>query len=247
MWKKRSVLLIALAIVIGLSLIKGLSSGITALTVFAIIISGYIIRIQLNRNKRLKKLNSDLDPEAFILGTEKQILTMGNILAKTKALLLIDLAVGYMANGENEKALESLDRVNQKKLSVKNRTKLMYNINRILCLCRLERIDEAEALFDAEIEAIDTTDNYVKQGVDRVLCELYYYLERYKHFRDVSESLMAAKSLLSLRTELELKYRMAQVAELEGNKESAERWYHEIVEGGNGLWIVKVAKEKLEV
>lgn len=246
MQRTKLLLLVGVFIATYLLMANGLSSAITALLVLASFTSVYMFIAQYSRKKRLDYLNKALDPELFIQGTEKQMSGTGKRDSKTKSLLAIDLAVGYMAMGDNEKALEYLDQVNQAKLADKNHSKLMYNINRIMCLARLGRVSEAEELFDAELEEVSASNGYVKQGVDRVLCEMYFFLERYEYFKEVSTALIEDKPPLSLRTELDLKFRVAQVAEIEGESEKAIDLYQDIAERGNKLWVAAEAAKRFE-
>lgn len=225
---------------------NGANGILMALTAVVLAVSMYVLRPQLKRRKRLEKLNADLDPEFFILGTEAELRTLWKLEAKRRALLNIDLAVGYMAGGDNEAALEALENVNQKKLSYKNNTVLMYKINRLLCLYRAGKLDEAEEMFRAEFKEKEFSGGYVKQGVDRVKLERFFFQKRYQDFKLGVEEMIEEGPSLTLRTELDLNFRIAQVAEMKGDLGRAKQLYSEIAVKGNELWVAKVARDKIE-
>lgn len=235
---------VAVAILIVVS--NGSGGMLMALTAIALAISMYVLRPQLKRRKRLDKLNTDLDPEVFILGTEAELRTLWKPEAKRRALLNIDLAVGHMAAGNNDAALDSLDKVNQKKLSYKNNTVMMYKVNRLLCLYRAGKLDQAEEMFRAELKEKEFSGGYIKQGVDRVKLERFFFQKRYQDFKLGLEEMIEEGPALTLRTELDLKYRVAQVAEIKGDLQKARQLYSEIAELGNELWVAIESREKIE-
>lgn len=246
MWKKRLQLFggILLTTIILLSL--NATREVAAIVLFGGIFIWYIVMAIRSHRKRRALLTVLLDPERFIVQTEAQMEITGRRDNRSRALMTMDLAMGYMAQGKFEKSLKCLDSVNQKKLSHRNNSQLIYTINRIQCLYELGRMEEGEGLFESQVTRLAPVNNYSRQLVDLLVCERYYFLERYNDFKEAAKKLQNSKFVLDQKSDLGIQYRLAQIAEAQGNKKEARVLYEEVAREGNQLWIAIESRRSMK-
>lgn len=242
MWKTRLQLIGGILIATVILLILRVPQIVAAIVLPLGVIGWYLVSSIRRYGKRTALLNTAMDPDLFIEKTRVQMDITGRKDNISRALLTMDIAVGYISRGEFDLGLERLDKINQEKLSYKNNSKLIYTINRIVCLYELGRIDEGEQLFESQLTRLAPVNNYARQMVDRVVCERYYFLERYDDYKEAAKALREGERKLAKRSELGLVYRLAQIAEREGDQESALAYYEEVARDGNQLWIAKESR-----
>lgn len=119
--------LIIITLVLNIMLLKVFDFGtiLAGLVTFFLVIFGYIIYANIRQGRRYNLLEQDLDPEAFIKATEKQM----EITGKNKracAILNGDLIVGLLSMRRYEEAKDILDKIDIKYLSKFNGSILIY-------------------------------------------------------------------------------------------------------------------------
>lgn len=216
-----------------------LAGGVTFITVIA----GYIVIAYMRNKKRLKLLEENCDPKAFLEATEKQMDITGKN-PKIKTYLTIDKAAGLILMGEFQKAKEVLLSIEKSYLSVKNGTLLAYTINLISCLYELGEISYAEELFETQIPILPPVNRRMTLAMKLLVAERFFFLNRYEESREKFQQLLSEKISKCIR--LGILYRLAQIDEKTGDIVSAQKKYKEVSDNGNKLWIAIQAQKHLK-
>ncbi len=90
---------------------------------------------------------------------------------------------------------------------------------------------------------LSVDDLHVQLTKEVLLAERAFFLEQYEESKALILPLIERP--LKNRTRLTLIYRLAQMAELEGDTESAKDYYNQVAEGANKLQIAEIARVKL--
>ncbi|WP_427340814.1 tetratricopeptide repeat protein [Caloranaerobacter sp. DY30410] len=216
-----------------------LAGGVTFITVIA----GYIVIAYMRNKKRLKLLEENCDPKAFLEATEKQMDITGKN-PKIKTYLTIDKAAGLILMGEFQKAKEVLLSIEKSYLSVKNGTLLAYTINLISCLYELGEISYAEELFETQIPILPPVNQRMTLAMKLLVAERFFFLNRYEESKEKFQQLLSEKISKCIR--LGILYRLAQIDEKTGDIVSAQKKYKEVSDNGNKLWIAIQAQKHLK-
>ncbi|MDF2801895.1 MAG: hypothetical protein K0S61_1798 [Anaerocolumna sp.] len=220
--------------------INSILSGILAFLVLlaSSSIAGYVI------NRRyLKSLDWDCDPEKFLQMLKRQEKKSRKNERRLNHLA-INQAAGYITLGKFKTAKEYLDGIDISYLSEKNGTLLTYSLNKILCHYELGEMDKGEALYETNLVRLNTFDKGLKQAIDILVGERYFYLKRYEEsYIHLSKML---KVELNKRQYLCVLYRLAQMDIMNGDIDKAMKRLDKIIRLGNKLWIVNASKELVE-
>lgn len=206
-----------------------------------IVMTGYIGLAYRRSNKRLYLLDVACDPVAFLERTEKQIAITGRNV-KLGSLLNIDKAAAYITLGKYEEALELLLQIDQAKLTSSNAL-VVYTINLMVCYYELGDISRAEYLFETQISILSPMHPKVKDAVNILVGERYYFAGKYSESKAHLTKLLTGK--LSKRVYLSLLFRLAQMDEIEGNFVLAKEKYKQVGEQGNKLFVAACAQNRL--
>ena len=186
--------------------------------------------------KKYNKINSvlyeELNPKKYIELVEK------NYKVKDTPTIFV---LGYLNNGNMEKAYEILKNINVEKQFSNSR----YEVYIFQSLTLIEMGKWKEAL-DIYIEHIKYSKNNIKdRNTNLFLEDLEAYL-----FNNNEKMIEYLTKKLKTETRkmfaLKLKYQLGICKEKIGEIEEAMELYKEVVENGNKLYIVQEAKEKLE-
>lgn len=188
-------------------------------------------------------MEEDLDPEAFIDATKKQI----RIAAKnkrSKAIFNADLVVGLMSMGKYQEALEMADEINIKYLSKWNGSILIYYSNMMSLYINIGEIDKAKKIYEDKIKDYPIKILNESMTMDVVLANKSFNEKEYNISKELFNKVL--KSNKSRRLKFQVYYILAEIAEQEGNIEEAIKKYKIVGEKGNKLYISNLAKEKLK-
>lgn len=217
---------------------------ISATITILIVMSGYLIIGIMRSKKRLSLLDDDCDPEAFLERTEKQKVIVGKNL-KLNTYLDVDKAAGLITLGRFDEARDILLSIDKSKLSRKNDSLLVYEINLMLCYYELGETEKAEELFEMTIPTLPPINSRIALHVKVLIAERCFYLKRYEESREKFNQIGNKK--LSKRTQLGILYSLAQMDEQEGNIEAAVLKYDQVAVEGNKLWIAKKARAWVQI
>lgn len=191
---------------------------------------------------RSELLQSECDPEAFLKMTSELKLQSKNN-PKMSGYLVIDEAVGLMTQGMFEQARDILLAVDSSKLPTKYHIDLIHKMNLMYCHYELGEIEAAELVYEDILPLLSVDDLHVQLTKEVLLAERAFFLAEYEESKALIEPLLERQ--LKKRTHLTLVYRLAQMAELEGDFETAKAKYAQVAEEGNKLQIAIISNEKL--
>ena len=186
--------------------------------------------------KKYNKIDSilfeELNPERYIKLIEK------NYKVKSSPTIFI---LGYLNNGNMEKAYEILKNIN-----VENQFfNIRYEIYIFQSLVLIEMGKWKEAL-DIYIEHIKYNKNNIKDRNTNLFLEdleAYLFNNNEKMIEYLTKKLKTETKKIVI---VKAKYQLGICKEKAGKIEEAEELYKEVIENGNKLYIVQEAKEKLE-
>ncbi|PKM66497.1 MAG: hypothetical protein CVU95_10975 [Firmicutes bacterium HGW-Firmicutes-2] len=205
--------------------------------------TGYIF-IALSRNKKRLHLLEDLcDPYAFIEATERQRAITGKD-PKINAYLNVDYCAGLILLGRFQEAKDLLLSIDQKYLSKKNGTLLIYTINLISCCYGMGEIPEAEVLFETKIPLLSPVNSKLTLYTELLIAERLYMHGKLLESKEKYNECLVEK--ISLRQRLCIFYSLAQIDEAFGDLQAAHEKYEEVVKYGNRLWVAEDAQLKLQ-
>ena len=185
-------------------------------------------------NKINSVLYEELNPERYIKLIEK------NYKVKSSPTIFI---LGYLNNGNMEKAYEILKNIN-----VENQFfNIRYEIYIFQSLVLIEMGKWKEAL-DIYIEHIKYNKNYIyikdkNTNLSLEDLEAYLFNNNEKMIEYLTKKLKTETKKIVI---VKAKYQLGICKEKAGKIEEAEELYKEVIENGNKLYIVHEAKEKLE-
>lgn len=191
---------------------------------------------------RSELLQTDCDPEAFLKMTAELKLQSKNN-AKMSSYLEIDEAVGHMTLGHFEEARDRLLAVDVKKLPTKYHIDLIHQMNLMYCYYELGDIEAAECVYEQVLPLLSVDDMHVQLTKAVMLAERAFFLEQFEESKSLIAPLIERP--LKNRTKLTLVYRLAQIAELEGDLEAARAYYTQVAEGANKLQIAELSKKAI--
>jgi|GEM_PF-1354884 len=241
---KRRIGLIATTLLIMLGFMQTTGNVVlSAIVTWIIVVFGYLVMAVLRHGKRLKLLEEECDPLAFLEATMKQL----KITGKSKrdfTLLQIDMVAGEILLGESEQAMERLLTVDKLILSDRNGSRFAYYMNMIACYYELGNIEQAEELFEEKIPTLAPVNRQMRIAMKALMAERLFYLKRYDESTAQFYNLLHEK--LSKRMRLSVLFNLAKIEESRGEWESALVKYQEVAANGNQLSIAKEAKGILQ-
>lgn len=190
-----------------------------------------------------KSLDTDCDPEKFlalILKQEKRFRRNERGLNH----IAINRAAGYMVQGNFDIAKDILEGIDISYFSEKSLSLIAYHINLISCYYELGEIEKGEALYETSLVRLCPFGKRIKQAVDILVGERFFYLKRYEESYEYLSKLLKAD--LCKRQYLSIIFRLAQMDIINGEKEKAEKRLNKIVKLGNKLWIAAESKKLLK-
>jgi len=186
--------------------------------------------------KKYNKINSvlyeELNPKKYIELVEK------NYKVKDTPTIFV---LGYLNNGNMEKAYEILKNINVEKQFSNSR----YEVYIFQSLTLIEMGKWKEAL-DIYIEHIKYSKNNIKDKNTNLSLEdleAYLFNNNEKMIEYLTKKLKTETKKIVI---VKAKYQLGICKEKAGKIEEAEELYKEVIENGNKLYIVQEAKEKLE-
>lgn len=193
---------------------------------------------------RVELLQTACDPEAFLELTRK-MKTESSLGNKMSEYLKIDEAVAHITLGKYEEAKAILLGIDAEKLPSKYNIKLIHKMNLMYAHYELGELEEAEHLYLDILPDLSVNEPQVVLTKEILLAERAYYLDLFDESKVAIEGLLGRE--LKKRTRLTLLYRLALMAEKEGDLKTAIAHFTEVAAQGNKLIIATVAKEKLAV
>lgn len=191
---------------------------------------------------RVELLQTECDPDAFLdktLALQKE----GSLGKKMTDYLKIDEAVAHMTAGRFEEAKSILTAIDPATLPERYHVSLIHQMNLMYVLYELGDIESAEKVYTEILPMLSVQDAQVILTKEILLAERAYFLEDYEGAKVAIEGLL--KRELKNRTKLSLIYRLAQMAEAEGDEALAKSYYEQVAAKGNQLYIAKQARLKL--
>ena len=203
--------------------------------------------------KYLNILDKQLDPKKFLEITDIEFKSIEKRISKRdliyKNFLKLNYIAGYSCLNEKEKALEVLNTIDINESVKKSNFELIYCYNKSLLLLTLNKKEEANEMYEKLLE-ITEKNKKVKQKLPK---EIAIYIEILKYWiydeNNTEKLLELYEKLLSTgktkRFIISTKFSLAELKEKQGKVEEAKKYYKEVVENGNKLYIVKKVKQKL--
>lgn len=189
-----------------------------------------------------KPLDSDCDPHKY-LKTIERYERRHKKNERMLPILAINYAVGHMSLGDFQKAREYLEGIDKNYLTEKSGSYLTYIIDIIICYYELGEIEKAEVLYETELVRLCPFQKRLRQSIDILIGERYYFLGEYKLSYEHLKKLSLRE--LNKRQYLGVLYRLGQIEMINGEKEQATKRFTKIVKFGNQLGIAALSKELL--
>jgi tetratricopeptide (TPR) repeat protein len=209
-----------------------------------LIFLGYIIYANTRQKKRHDLLEKYLDPDAFIKATEKQLKITGKN-KQANTMLNLDLLLGFLCMRNYEEAKDALNNINKKYLTKWNGSILIFHSYEMNLYYNTGEIDKAMKIYETRIKEYPIKILNESITMNLILANKSYNEKEYKISRELYQRVLQGNK--SKRLEIEIYYILANIDEDEGNIEEAIKKYKKVVNEGNKLYSVNLAKEKLKV
>ena len=170
-----------------------------------------------------------LEPKKYISRAKKifKILSGKN----EKSVILINLSIAYLLLNEKEKFLECINAIKITQNTPK-KIKYFYYYNLAAYKYFINEKNEAKKIFDENI----------RKKAEKTLLEIMLDYEDKPQEKIAELKKLKSKDKL---TEIQVKFVLAKTYEKVQNFEKAKKFYEEVAEKGNKLYIVKVAQKKI--
>ena len=170
-----------------------------------------------------------LEPKKYISRAKKifKILSGKN----EKSVILINLSIAYLLLNEKQKFLECINAIKITQNTPK-KIKYFYYYNLAAYKYFINEKNEAKKIFDENI----------RKKMEKTLLEIML------DYEDKPQEKIAELKKLKLKdklTEIQVKFVLAKTYEKVQDFEKAKKFYEEVAEKGNKLYIVKVAQKKI--
>ena len=170
-----------------------------------------------------------LEPKKYISRGKKisKILSGKN----EKSVILINLSIAYLLLNEKEKFLECINAIKITQNTPK-KIKYFYYYNLAAYKYFINEKNEAKKIFDENI----------RKKTEKTLLEIMLDYEDKPQEKIAELKKLKSKDKL---TEIQVKFVLAKTYEKVQDFEKAKKFYEEVAEKGNKLYIVKVAQKKI--
>lgn len=170
-----------------------------------------------------------LEPKKYISRAKKisKILSGKN----EKSVILINLSIAYLLLNEKEKFLECINAIKITQNTPK-KIKYFYYYNLAAYKYFINEKNEAKKIFDENI----------RKKTEKTLLEIMLDYEDKPQEKIAELKKLKSKDKL---TEVQVKFVLAKTYEKVQDFEKAKKFYEEVAEKGNKLYIVKVAQKKI--
>ena len=170
-----------------------------------------------------------LEPKKYISKAKKisKILSGKN----EKSVILINLSIAYLLLNEKEKFLECINAIKITQNTPK-KIKYFYYYNLVAYKYFINEKNEAKKIFDENI----------RKKTEKTLLEIMLDYEDKPQEKIAELKKLKSKDKL---TEIQVKFVLAKTYEKVQDFEKAKKFYEEVAEKGNKLYIVKVAQKKI--
>lgn len=170
-----------------------------------------------------------LEPKKYISRAKKisKILSGKN----EKSVILINLSIAYLLLNEKEKFLECINAIKITQNTPK-KIKYFYYYNLAAYKYFINEKNEAKKIFDENI----------RKKTEKTLLEIMLDYEDKPQEKIAELKKLKSKDKL---TEIQVKFVLAKTYEKVQDFEKAKKFYEEVAEKGNKLYIVKVAQKKV--
>ena len=170
-----------------------------------------------------------LEPKKYILRAKKifKILSGKN----EKSVILINLSIAYLLLNEKQKFLECINAIKITQNTPK-KIKYFYYYNLAAYKYFINEKNEAKKIFDENI----------RKKTEKTLLEIMLDYEDKPQEKIAELKKLKSKDKL---TEIQVKFVLAKTYEKVQDFEKAKKFYEEVAEKGNKLYIVKVAQKKV--
>ena len=170
-----------------------------------------------------------LEPKKYISRAKKisKILSGKN----EKSVILINLSIAYLLLNEKEKFLECINAIKITQNTPK-KIKYFYYYNLAAYKYFINEKNEAKKIFDENI----------RKKTQKTLLEIMLDYEDKPQEKIAELKKLRSKDKL---TEIQVKFVLAKTYEKVQDFEKAKKFYEEVAEKGNKLYIVKVAQKKI--
>ena len=170
-----------------------------------------------------------LEPKKYISRAKKifKILSGKN----EKSVILINLSIAYLLLNEKEKFLECINDIKITQNTPK-KIKYFYYYNLAAYKYFINEKNEAKKIFDENI----------RKKTEKTLLEIMLDYEDKPQEKIAELKKLKSKDKL---TEIQVKFVLAKTYEKVQDFEKAKKFYEEVAEKGNKLYIVKVAQKKI--
>ena len=170
-----------------------------------------------------------LEPKKYISRTKKifKILSGKN----EKSVILINLSIAYLLLNEKEKFLECINAIKITQNTPK-KIKYFYYYNLAAYKYFINEKNEAKKIFDENI----------RKKTEKTLLEIMLDYEDKPQEKIAELKKLKSKDKL---TEIQVKFVLAKTYEKVQDFEKAKKFYEEVAEKGNKLYIMKVAQKKI--
>lgn len=231
-------------LVILLALWKGLNLSyvLSAIITVIIVMLGYSILALSSQKKRLRILEEELDPEAFIEAIEKQRKITGKN-KRINTFLNFDVVAGLISMGRYKEAKDVMEKIDIRYLSKWSGSLLAYYNNKMLLFYNSGEKHMADEIYEKKVRDFPLKTPNLKAIMNLILASKNFEDGNYEESKELYNKYLSINN--SKRLELEILYIFAEIDEKQGKIEAAMEKYSRVAKEGNKLYIVSKAREKL--
>lgn len=202
----------------------------------------YYTHVIIKTIHRQNLLNKQCDPEAFIEATLKR--KDEKMMGVPKALIDLELTIGYIAKGDFETAKSILISLDMEPFRKSATIMGMYYNNLMVCFIYLDDLEEAHHIDMYDLKPLDIKHKRLLEGIRMSRAELLFHQGLYDEAEDIFK--VSYENEKHLAQKLNALYFLAKIDEVNGHKEEAKVKYQKIVQEGNGLWFKQEAFKILQ-
>lgn len=206
------------------------------ISLFSMLVA-YYTHVIIKTVSRQNLLNKQCDPEAFIEATLKR--KEEKMTGVPKALIDLELTVGYIASGDFETAKNILISLDMKPFKKSATIMGMYYNNLMVCFIYLGDLEEAHHIDIYDLKPLDIKHKRLLEGIRMSRAELLFHQGLYDEVEDIFQTSYENEKYPAQK--LNALYFLAKIDEVKGRTEEAKMKYQTIVQEGNGLWLKQEA------
>lgn len=233
---------ILVALMAGLHFGLGVSLILSWLLTMVIFLGIYLPYCHYLHQKRVRLLNEQCDPEAFLEATVR-LQDKKRKKSRVYHILFIDQAAAYITMGKMEEARDVLEGMDSKCIKPYSSSMMAYYINLAIAYYESGDVETGESIFENKITTASSCNNKgLIKCIEILIAKRYMIQGKYDA---CMEKLEQVKDLgqTSLRLRLEIAFFEGECAYATGDMKLAKKRFERVIKHGNKLYIVTKAKD----